>query len=191
MKTKISIFLAVTTMLFSCNKIDPIQTKAENDDPVMTTRSVTAGEKVAEKVNGIVICTIDEDILKSSVMNYYGASSVKSFGLEEYNKNQSDNFYVLEGKLKAGSHTIQYAFELVPLALTNGDIEFYLPIAGTEQNVNSAKGSSGKLKLTSASTGYMNPGHSGSVYSTSTSTTNTDTDGTVGLIKEIALILFP
>jgi hypothetical protein len=191
MKTKCSIFLAITVILFGCNKIDPQPTgEAEN----FTTKSITtSGTKVAEKVNGIVICTIDEDILKSAVSDYYGAIETKRLVVKEGKKNTPNNYYVLKGRVKNGNIIHRYAFELVPLELTNGDVELYLPQAGTEQHVLSTTGCKCKLKVTSSSTGRLVPVDNccACTYSTSVSTNNQDTEGTMGLIHAISAILFP
>ena len=183
MKTEHIFLLAITTILFSCTKMNFNNMVSRADSPIATTQSSTDME-VATKENGILTCTVDEDILKAAVSGYYGGLAVQKIWVKEYLENKPNNFFVMEGRLKSGGTTIQYAFELIPIS-SNGITLLYLPFVGTEQRVTSLQGASGKLRLTSASTGFMNPGSTSSSYSKSTSTSSSDTDGTNGLILEI------
>ncbi|MBL4623933.1 MAG: hypothetical protein JKY42_02150 [Flavobacteriales bacterium] len=192
MKTKIIFLLAISTLLFGCTKLsfDELteqtsgsQNKASST--VGTPPSTFALMELARKVNGTVVCTIDEDILKNAVSNYYGAIALKSLHIKEFNKNKPDNYFLLKGKLSDGFITVQYAFQLISVPLTNGEKVLYLPVAGTEQGVISSNGTSGKLKTTSSSAGYMNPANAGSTYKTTTSSSSLETGGTNGLILEI------
>ena len=167
MKIKHIIALIIVATFFSCNKVDTnpnnISSTGGSEEPSM--RILGDGVKIAERMNGQTDCSLDDDILDFAIATYFGpGTTIKSHGLGEYKKKKSCKFYVLEGKAKKGIHIIQYAFEVVPVKLKNGDFEYFLPFDGVVQSVRSKKGTSGKLKLTSSTTGHMKNGNNSSKY---------------------------
>ena len=178
-------------MLIGCTKesITPNPTHANTEITGISKNIPANWLQVGAKINGIILCTVDEDVLKSAVINYYGAVSTDKMLMKQYNSNSAGDFFAWTGKVKNGNVVTHYAFELIPNYLPNGDIELYLPVAGTEQRVQGIGGNACKLVLTSGSTGYVqSPGNGNacqSVYSSSTSTVDTDLFGTNKLILEI------
>lgn len=183
----ILLILAISATFIGCKKQDIYPNSAPNNQHQVTTKNIPAGTKVAEKVNGIVICTIDEDILKSAISNYYGGGSTttKRMVMKELRPNSNNPFYGVRGRVKNGQIVTRYFFELVAVEQPNGNVDLYLPEVGYEQHVTGFAGSVCKLKLFSASAGQSFGTACFSIYGISQSTQSTDTDGTNGLILEI------
>lgn len=194
MRLTILLLLTLTTTFFwGCRKSE-IHPNAQEEDMLLVSsvnKTVNVGDlKVAERINGLLICTVDEDILKEAIGDYYGGS-LKRMKVREFKPNSPNNFYAIKGRVRNGNLITRYAFELIHQGLPNGDVELYLPVSGTEQRVIGPKGATCKLKLTSASTGYAAPAGQFcfGFYSSSTSSVNGDTHGTNGLILQILNLL--
>lgn len=195
---KLLILFTLTTLFFGCRKaeVNPGNTDDQFVFVSSTNKNITANDlKVAEKINGIVICSIDEDILKAAIEDYYGNANMKRFFVKNFRPNNPNNsFWAMKGRVRSGSTVTRYAFELIPNELPNGDVELYLPVTGTEQHVVGPAGNTCKLRVTSGSTGFAKPNgdcECDSNYGSSTSATGTDTDGTNGLILNIIQLLLP
>ncbi|MFT5779941.1 MAG: hypothetical protein ACI837_002901 [Crocinitomicaceae bacterium] len=171
-------------LLFGCTKQDFSHQGDICDSEANYSRSLTAsGLKIAEDESGIVICTVDEDILQAAIVNYYGATEFKSLDIHEYNPGTTNSFYALTGRIKDGNAHRRFAFELVPFIALSGATELYVPYLGTEQNVTGPGNSASPLNLTSASTG--SPASHKANYSSSQSFSSFDDFGTNRLITKI------
>ena len=180
----------VAAIFAGCAKENPTPTPTnqQNDLATVSTKSVTSlGLKVAERVNGIVVCTVDEDVLRAAVNNYYLGQYSTEMKVVEYNEGTPLSFYVMEGKVRVDKQWYRYAFELIPNTLPDGSVEFYLPVAGSEQHLYGPGKGVSKFILTSPSTGYGSSHNSN--HGSSTSTVNTDSFGTNGLINIILALL--
>lgn len=198
MKRTAYAFVLAALTFAGCTKVTPTPNDSSVDDEQgFSTKNITlTGLKVAERINGIVVCTIDEEILKSAISNYYGATVTRRMIMKQFKPNSPNPFYAIKGRVKQGNTITRYAFELIPNELLNGAVELYLPVAGTEQNVVGPKGNICKLKITSASTGHMviaAGNNSCSIcqgtYGTSVSVVGTDQNGTNKLMTEIEALL--
>ncbi len=147
--------------------------------------------EVGERVNGIVICSIDEDILTAAVENYYGRQSVKKIWMKEFKAGTPDSYFVIGGVIKSWwKKKLHFSFELVPVPTSNGDLELWLPVEGTEQHVKGNYCNKCKMKTTSATTANVLGGPFCFLkYSKSVSTSDTDNFGTNKLITEINALL--
>lgn len=198
MKRTAYAFVLAALTFAGCAKVTPTPNHSSNDsEPGYFTKNVTlTGLKVAERINGIVVCTIDEEILKSAISNYYGATVTRRMIMKQFKPNSPNPFYAIKGRVKQGNTITRYAFELIPNELLNGTVDLYLPVPGTEQHVVGPKGNICKLKLTSASTGNIVIATSNNscstcqgTYGTSVSVVSTDQNGTNKLITEIEALL--
>ncbi len=184
------IYAFVVSAIFAgCTKVNPTPVYQSNDTTTpITTKSLAAlGLKVAEKVNGIVVCTIDEDVLRAAVNNYYLGQYSTEMKVIEYNEGTPLSFFVMEGKVRVNKQWYRYAFELITNTLPDGSVEFFLPVAGSEQHLYGPGKGVCKFILTSPSNGYgssLNANHG-----SSTSTVNTDSFGTNKLINIILALL--
>ncbi|MCH2224033.1 MAG: hypothetical protein MK066_04635 [Crocinitomicaceae bacterium] len=188
----ILLVIGLSTIFLGCKKHDIHPRNSIQEQSIdWGQKNIPSGTKIAEKVNGVVICTIDEDILKIAISNYYGGGSTitKRMIVKEFKPNSPNSFFGLRGRVKNCQIVTRYFFELIPFTLPNGTIEFYLPEAGHEQHVTGFAGSVCKLKLHSASAGQAFGSACFSIYGNSESTQPTDTDGTNGLIMEIASLI--
>lgn len=171
-----------------CTKENPTPTNPSNNLTTFSTKSMSPlGLKVAEKIDGIVICTVDEDVLRAAVTDYYQGQYSNQLKVVEHNEGTLTNFFTMEGRVRVNKRWYRYAFELVPNVLPDGDIEFFLPVAGTEQHLYGPGKGVSKFILTSPSTGYGSSPNS--LYGSSTSTVNTDSFGTNKLINLILSLL--
>jgi hypothetical protein len=159
-------------LFVGCSKENVSPTSLNNQPTVdINSKSLTSsGLKVAEKISGIVICTVDEDILSAAIVDYYGATQMKKMHVIEFNEGQVNNFYAICGRVRNGNQSTRFAFQLNPTTLGDSTIELFLPVAGTEQNLVGPGNGACKLKLTSVSTGYASCQNSGqAVYTATTS----------------------
>lgn len=189
----------IAALFAGCVKETPTPTNQPDDLTTFSSKNVNATSiKIGEKINGIVVCTVDEDVLKSAISNYYEATETRRMLMKQFKPNSPNTFYAMKGRVKEGNTITRFAFELIPNELPNGTVELYLPVYGTEQNVVGPVGNTCKLKLTSASTGnivFTNGGGNNScitcqaTYGTSVSTSITDQYGTNKLISEIQALL--
>ncbi|NQY08097.1 MAG: hypothetical protein HRT71_01100, partial [Flavobacteriales bacterium] len=78
--------------------------------PEINAKSLTpSGFKIAEKIGGIVICTVDEDILTAAIVDYYGANQMKRMMVREFHEGQPNNFFILKGRVRQGNQITRYA----------------------------------------------------------------------------------
>ena len=146
--------------------------------------STSTDMEIGERVNGLIICTIDEDILDNAIRSYYGGN-IQSSKMRMVEKNSG--LILIKGTVrKNNGKRIKYAFECLEF---NGKI--YLPVVGHEQHCKSLTPvHKCKLKVTSASSGYCDcdcqaPANAVCRHKVRFSADNTATKGTYGLILKI------
>ena len=179
----ITAFLSIA-IIVGCSKSEPISNSHSNPQSMSYRNSTTTDMEIGERVNGLIICTIDEDILDNAIRSYYGGN-IQSSKMRMVEKNSG--LLLIKGTVrKNNGKRIKYAFECIEF---NGKI--YLPVVGHAQHCKSLTPvHKCKLKVTSASTGYCDcdcPAPSNAVcrHKVTFSADNTATKGTYGLILKI------
>lgn len=193
MKGKITILLAIagTLVLGSCKKQEtanttgestqalqevteernPLEVYPEDKIPaptaILRNQTTNADVKIAKKVEGEIIETIDEDILERAVENYYDLSNANlvRHRIAEYVAYDGTCYHDLRGVIKKGSQRVYFSVQLLEIEIEGKDY-LYIPVVGFEQNLRRVWGNMYE-------------------YNFSYSTSYADEFGSNGLIREI------